>query len=43
VDECLNRVGATFDDAKVRAFVPLLVRRYVRDELNDRVSEQKPA
>ena len=43
VDECLNRVGATFDDAKVRAFVPLLVRRYVRDELNEKVSEQKPA
>lgn len=43
VDECLNRVGATFDDAKVRAFVPLLVRRYVRDELNEQVSEQKPA
>ena len=43
VDECLNRVGATFDDAKVRAFVPLLVRRYVRDELNEKVSEQRPA
>jgi hypothetical protein len=33
VDECLSRVGAKFDDAKVRSFVPLLVRRYVRDEL----------
>lgn len=37
VDECLNRVAARFDDAKVRAFVPLLVRRYVRDELRDRL------
>ncbi|HYO17525.1 MAG TPA: hypothetical protein VES02_02505 [Dermatophilaceae bacterium] len=35
VDECLSRVGAKFDDAKVRSFVPLLVRRYVRDELGD--------
>lgn len=42
VDECLTRVGATFDNAKVRAFVPLLVRRYVRDELNERVSDQQP-
>ena len=35
VDECLSRVGAKFDDAKVRSFVPLLVRRHVRDELGD--------
>ena len=33
VDECLNRVAAKFDDATVRSFVPLLVRRYVREEL----------
>lgn len=33
VDECLDRVSAEFADAKVRAFVPLLVRRYVNDEL----------
>jgi hypothetical protein len=37
VDECLNRVAAQFDDATVRAFVPLLVRRYVRDELHERL------
>ena len=37
VDECLCRVAATFDDAKVRAFVPLLVRRYVNDELQERL------
>jgi hypothetical protein len=37
VDECLDRVAAKFDDAKVRSFVPLLVRRYVSDELHERV------
>jgi len=25
VDECLDRIAATFDGAKVRSFVPLLV------------------
>lgn len=34
VDECLTRVAAKFDGAKVRSFVPLLVRRYVTDELD---------
>jgi hypothetical protein len=34
VDECLDRVAAKFDDATVRSFVPLLVRRYVREELH---------
>lgn len=43
VDECLNRVGAQFDDATVRSFVPLLVRRYVRDELQDRLEDRTPA
>lgn len=37
IDECLDRVAAKFDDAKVRSFVPLLVRRYVRDELSARL------
>jgi len=37
VDECLTRVSALFIDAKVRAFVPLLVRRYVNDELQERI------
>ena len=41
VDECLVRVGASFDDAKVRAFVPLLVRRYVRDELNKDIDTRR--
>ncbi len=35
VDECLSRVAAKFDQVKVRSFVPLLVRRYVRDEFNE--------
>jgi len=39
VDECLYRVAATFDDAKVRSFVPLLVRRYVNDELQERLGD----
>jgi hypothetical protein len=37
VDECLARVSAQFDDATVRSFVPLLVRRYVSDELHERL------
>ena len=37
VDECLDRIAAKFDGAKVRSFVPLLVRRYVRDELHERL------
>jgi len=38
VDECLDRVAAKFDGAKVRSFVPLLVGRYVRDELHERIA-----
>jgi hypothetical protein len=37
VDECLARVAAEFTDAKVRSFVPLLVRRYVSHELQERL------
>jgi len=37
VDECLSRVAAQFDEATVRSFVPLLVRRYVNDELQERL------
>lgn len=37
IDECLATVAAQFADAKVRSFVPLLVRRYVRDELQARL------
>jgi len=39
VDECLARVAATFDGASVRSFVPLLVRRYVTDELRHRLGD----
>jgi hypothetical protein len=37
VDECLARVAAEFADATVRSFVPLLVRRYVINELQERL------
>jgi hypothetical protein len=37
VDQCLCNVAATFDDATVRSFVPLLVRRYVGEELHARL------
>jgi hypothetical protein len=40
VDECLNQVSARFDDAAVRTFVPLLVRRYAREELQTRLQGQ---
>ncbi len=33
IDDCLANVAARYADARVRSFVPLLVRRYVRDEL----------
>ena len=39
VDECLNRIAAKFEDANVRSFVPLLVRRYARDELQARLAD----
>jgi hypothetical protein len=38
VDECLHRVAAKFEEANVRSFVPLLVRRYARDELQTRLA-----
>jgi hypothetical protein len=37
VDECLDQVTARFNGAKVRSFVPLLVRRYTREELQTRL------
>jgi hypothetical protein len=39
VDECLDRIAEKFVNAKVRAFVPLLVRRYASDELHKRVQQ----
>ena len=41
VDECLGHVVARFDDAPVRAFVPLLVHRYVREELHTRLQNPR--
>ena len=39
VDECLDQVAAQFAGASVRSFVPLLVRRYVREELQMRLGQ----
>ena len=39
VDQCLDQVAARFTDATVRSFVPLLVARYVRDELHARLGQ----
>ena len=36
VDECLNQIAARFAGATVHTFIPLLVRRYVREELQTR-------
>ena len=33
VDECLQKVASRFEGATIRSFVPLLVGRYVREEL----------
>ena len=41
IDEYLVSVATKFDDAKVRSFVPLLVRRYVREELQGRITHAK--
>lgn len=38
VDESLVTVAATFVDARVRSFVPLLVRRYVSEDLHARIA-----
>ena len=34
VNASLERVSATFADAKIRGFVPLMVRRYVNEDLH---------
>jgi hypothetical protein len=39
VNASLERVSGMFTDAKIRGFVPLLVRRYVNDELQERVEQ----
>lgn len=37
VEDCLFQVASRFDGASVRVFVPLLVRRYVREDLRRRL------
>ena len=39
VDECFDQVAARFAHATVRSFVPLLVTRYVRNELQARLGQ----
>ena len=39
VDETLNSVTSRFKGAPVRVFVPLLVRRYAREELKSRLRD----
>ena len=41
VDQCLSQVAARFDGASVRSFVPLLVRRYAREELHARLHQTR--
>ena len=40
VDECLSQVAARFDGASIRSFVPLLVRRYAREELHQHLRRE---
>lgn len=39
VDECLDQIAARFSGASVRSFVPLLVGRYAREELETRLAQ----
>jgi hypothetical protein len=39
VDQCLVQVATRFSGSTVRSFVPLLVARYVRDELHARLRQ----
>jgi hypothetical protein len=39
VDECLDHVAARFYGARIRTFVPLLVRRYTCEELRTRLRQ----
>ncbi len=41
VDQCLQQVAARFEGASVRAFVPLLVRRYAREELQQHLQRTR--
>jgi hypothetical protein len=39
VDECLQQVASRFDGAPIRSFIPLLVGRYVREELKTQLGQ----
>jgi len=39
VDECLNQIAARFEGATVHSFIPLLIRRYVREEIQTRLRQ----
>ena len=39
VDECLKQIADRFAGATVHSFIPLLVRRYVREELQTRLRQ----
>lgn len=41
VDDCLDQVVARFEGATVWTFVPLLVRRYAREELQTRLQQPR--
>jgi len=41
VDECLSQVTARFEGAPVRVVVPLLIRRYVSEELKTRLRQNQ--
>src|SRR5664280_2052331 len=41
VEECLYQVTLRFEGASVRVFVPLLVRRYVREDLKKRLQQTR--
>lgn len=38
IDDCVRKVAVTFEDATVTSFVPLLVQRFARDELQARLA-----
>jgi hypothetical protein len=42
VDTEIHRVADQFTDVPIRAFVPLFVRRFAGDELDDRTERENP-
>lgn len=39
VDQSMVTIAATFADARIRSYVPLLVRRYVSEDLHARIKQ----